>query len=356
MEEEKDINELIGEYGELLERYGVESDEAKEFRERYSEKQEFTDLSRVADRLRETHTRHTGLTGKQALFIGTVMSFVVGVVIVVWVAFGVYTASSERSIAAELTQQSLKLIHSQGVADSYNETPRTRKIPMPSLAKLPEDLELINQLWIITPDESKKEWSPENLYLATKAAYLGGREDIALERMHWIQRERPNSKIHYFEAVLAESSGDVVKAQKAYEKAIDLNQQEMEKGEPSFPVAYNNLAMLSLRQSLEHKPYDMELLNKAYEQIQAAIAIAEQSDKLKDDRLFDTQGQIYEAVAETKEQGEELEHFEGLEGLSRKGLLRLAQESYRTAQLYASSSRRDEYTEIIAELEAKIER
>jgi len=130
--------------------------------------------------------------------------------------------------------------------------------------------------------------------------------------------------------------------------------------EQPFTPAYNNLAMLFKEEATQQEPYDLDRLQEALQLVESAIKFDEElkgGDQALDDDLWDTQGQIYEALVAAIDQGVNIPEgrypvFQIQSGVNvKEQLLGKTIESYKTAEQHSTYPRRAKFQEIINELE-----
>lgn len=349
------VDRLVGEYSELVARHGPDSTEATTFKEQHADNKEFVELAQVADQLRRTHEHRSSseamLRSKQTLLIGTILSAVLGAGLVGWVALNQYRASQARIAASQEQMAATERARLTALAAVSTSAKVSH-----SLAHEKEVLDLVENLAATASREEMARW--DKAWLNTWIQSAGAKENyrLAADRVEQVKELRPDwFRVYYADGVLRETPElrDPVRAQQAYEKAIELNEEGVAaNSELPFPMAYNNLAMLLKKEATAtEEPYNLEQLKRARELVERAIELDKEQageDQLWDDRLWDTRGQIYVALAEARGQDANISGFADFEPDSRARLLQLAKESYIEAEKNgATRGRRENFKKII---------
>lgn len=341
-----EINDWLAEYSELL---AHEPGSAAGFLKQHSDVEEFCDLARVAQGLRKQHQRATEgaslARANRSSYASTYLQLAPIVLVMGVGGWYVYHGLQREAALRRSDRPIVKSVASNAITGdnpAVRDFAHDEKAPSEALRWLTQSSLLDN-----ASARERSTWDRDRLYAWAKSAYMQKDYPAARERVESIKEKYPNwSRIHYFGGLLYHYGDmkDFEKSRGAYETAISKNVAGAAAGkEAPFPLIYNNLAMLLLEKAEDTKPYDVDLLNEAFNLANNAIkldtGVLEREDRPLDDRLLDTKAQILTARAKATE------------GEARRSWLQEAIETYQEAWNSSSSlERRKAFEKSIEEI------
>ncbi len=374
-------DDLVAQYSEILAAHGPGSEEAQGFYNEHMNDEEFAELARMLDSLRQIHAQESVESSRTMRSSGwlrsvtVILAFCVVIVIVGSLSVMVLQANHDRKAAFEDRMEVVEVTESIGASmgdiDSAEQAARFKtplnlqaedgndvdvKEIIPDLENATKDkLRIFERLALQVPKEKRDEWDPDAQYALVRAAFLQDDETEIQQRIDWVKSNHPQwSRIHYAQGVLEQKQGHEAEAIAAYQKAIGLNTSEMEDGDKPFALPGNNLAYLYLIQSKENKDTGQALvaLKTIDEALKRDVKFTDASGRWNDDRLLDTKAVILETLADAI-----LEHWESSVTISQTPLqLRVeARDLFHDAQIVSPvRSRREQFSKKVRQLNSTI--